>query len=550
MVDHTRRNIVGGAIAATAAGLLSSGCSASKTARTEYRDESVPESEETQRVTIIGSGFGGGVAALRLAQAGIPSVVLERGKRWVTGPDADCFPSIATGFDKRSLWYEATNVLNLQASIAEVPALLGLGELVDLEPYAGVVEPVMNPNMTIMVPAGLGGGSLVYQGMTLQPTEALFNRALPEELDYQKMDEVYYPRVAQMLNVAVGPDELIASENYRAPRYFKESAEAAGYDVEKIPMPIDWSYALRELEGEMRPSYTNGDCAFGVNNGGKHSVDVTYIAEAEATGLVDVRTLHNVKSVAQKENGEWEVYVNVTDESGTLLEQKVITSKALIMAAGSVNSTKILMRAQAQGTIPNLPTGLGTGWGSNADRIVAWMTNLAEGFGEGQGGPVIYGSKDWADPELANTVIQASIPPLGLDLRTTMMVGFGMSDARGEWSYDALTDGITLNWQREADAVIHEKILERMGNIALAGFPSVLLDTNTPVPSTWHPLGGCNMGTVCDLDGRVLDNPGLYVLDGALIPGSTAACNPSMTIAAVAERAIDNIIANDIGTLI
>jgi cholesterol oxidase len=55
------------------------------------------------------------------------------------------------------------------------------------------------------------------------------------------------------------------------------------------------------------------------------------------------------------------------------------------------------------------------------------------------------------------------------------------------------------------------------------------------------------MGTVCDLSGRVLGQRGLYVLDGALIPGSTGACNPSMTIAAVAERATDDILAKDAG---
>lgn len=70
------------------------------------------------------------------------------------------------------------------------------------------------------------------------------------------------------------------------------------------------------------------------------------------------------------------------------------------------------------------------------------------------------------------------------------------------------------------------------------------------VPLTWHPLGGACMGTVCVLEGRVHGQRGLYVLDGALMPGNTAACNPSMTIAAVAERALDRIVAADVGTLI
>ncbi|MFD9502537.1 GMC oxidoreductase [Streptomyces sp. NPDC060035] len=75
-------------------------------------------------------------------------------------------------------------------------------------------------------------------------------------------------------------------------------------------------------------------------------------------------------------------------------------------------------------------------------------------------------------------------------------------------------------------------------------------DTNALVNSTWHPLGGAPMGTVCDLEGRVQGQRGLYVLDGAPIPGTAGACNPSMTIAAVAERALDAITAHDIDTII
>ena len=79
---------------------------------------------------------------------------------------------------------------------------------------------------------------------------------------------------------------------------------------------------------------------------------------------------------------------------------------------------------------------------------------------------------------------------------------------------------------------------------------SLLIDTNAIAPSTWHPMGGANMGSVCDHEGRVLGQPGLYVLDGALLPGSAAACNPSMTIAAVAERALRRIVRDDVGTLV
>ena len=65
-------------------------------------------------------------------------------------------------------------------------------------------------------------------------------------------------------------------------------------------------------------------------------------------------------------------------------------------------------------------------------------------------------------------------------------------------------------------------------------------------PSTYHPLGGAVIGKVCDDYGRVLGQRGLYVNDGALIPGSTGCVNPSLTIAALAERNIDHIVRNDV----
>ncbi|UUZ59622.1 GMC family oxidoreductase [Nocardioides sp. B-3] len=78
----------------------------------------------------------------------------------------------------------------------------------------------------------------------------------------------------------------------------------------------------------------------------------------------------------------------------------------------------------------------------------------------------------------------------------------------------------------------------------------MLTDSHLIAPSTRHPRGGAAMGSVCDLEGRVHGARGLYVLDGALIPGTTAACNPSMTIAAVAERALERIVAEDVGSII
>ncbi|MFI0354983.1 GMC oxidoreductase [Actinomadura sp. 9N407] len=523
MSEISRRSLLAGATATAGLTLLGEpGARASTRKR-------VPVTREEHRLVIVGSGFGGGVAALRFAQAGVPSLVLERGLWWRTGPNAETFPH-ATSPDKRVMW------MGLD------PELFGIPMPVH-DPYTGLLELVKGDGMNIMCAAGVGGGSLVYQGMTLQPTRELFDATMPQRLDYTRMNRVHYPRVARMLKLQTAPDDLIASKPYLPSRIFARNTERAGYQVSKIPMPIDWSYAQRELDGEMKPSYTNGDCALGVNNGGKHSVDVTYIAAAQATGLVTVATQHNVTDVAMTAGGRWQIHVDRIGTDGTVLEKKIITTRALVMAAGTANTTRLLMRAEAKDQIPDMPDGLGTNWGTNGDRIYTW-TNFADDFGAPQGGPVVYGSKEWDDPATANTVIQASLPPLP-NVRSTMLVGYGVSEGRGHFVYDSRKDDVRLRWPKNGDATLYRRLQERASKIT--GSSSLLLDTNAVVPSTWHPLGGASMGIVCDLAGRVLGHRGLYVLDGALMPGTTAACNPSMTIAAIAERATDELVAHDVG---
>ncbi|MBY6363597.1 GMC oxidoreductase [Rhodococcoides corynebacterioides] len=531
----TRRAFVTGAVGALGAAVTGTvvGTTATASPRGTAGPRRVALTREDHRVLIIGSGFGGGVASLRFAEAGVPVTVLERGRRWPSGPNSTTFPS-ATAPDERLLWYgSGTNLF---------------GRPLDLGRYAGLVEAVPGENMTVLCPAGVGGGSLVYQGMTLQPAKDVFLTQFPEELDWDLMNRVHYPRVARMLGLEVAPDALIESPTYAAPRAFAANARRAGQPVSKIPMPIDWQFALDELAGKMRPSYTNGDGAMGVNNGGKHSVDVTYLAAAEATGFVDVRSLHHVTDVERATDGRWTVYVERIDERGTVLENLILTAGTLVMAAGTMNTTRLLMRAAAAGRIPDLPDALGRGWGSNADRIYAWST-AEHDFGPVQGGPVVYGSLDWSNPRTASTVIQASMPQLGINEHTTVLVGYGVSDARGHFVYDAAKDDAILRWPYEGDAAIQTSTIGPRVQ-AIAGPGSVLIDTNAAFPSTWHPLGGASMNAVCDLDGRVLGQRGLYVLDGALIPGNCAACNPSMTIAAVAERAMDSIIARDVGTVV
>lgn len=76
-----------------------------------------------------------------------------------------------------------------------------------------------------------------------------------------------------------------------------------------------------------------------------------------------------------------------------------------------------------------------------------------------------------------------------------------------------------------------------------------LIDTSAIDPTTYHPLGGAPMGSAYDTFGRVLGHRGLYVTDGALVPGSAGSCTPSMTITALAERSLESITREDLGTV-
>lgn len=90
------------------------------------------------------------------------------------------------------------------------------------------------------------------------------------------------------------------------------------------------------------------------------------------------------------------------------------------------------------------------------------------------------------------------------------------------------------------------KIRARVADIVRVG-GGQMVDTNALENSTWHAVGGIPMGTAVDRAGRVLGHRGLYVVDGARIPGSTGACNPSMTIAALAEHSLARVVRNDVG---
>jgi len=494
------------------------------------RPRRVPVTRRRERAVVVGSGFAGGVAALRLGRAGVRTLVLERGIRWPTGPDAETFPHFLTP-DRRASW------------LADHPVMTGPGG-VTWQPYAGLLERVGGDGMDIFCGAGVGGGSLVYHGMTLQPSAATFARSMPSLAGvYGLLDAVHYPRVARMLRLETVPDDVLAADPYRSSRVFTAAAEAAGLRPFRVPLPVDWSFARRELRGELKPSYTNSDLIYGVNNGGKHSIDVTYLAAAVRTGNVRVATLHVARDLSRDVRGRWVLRVDRIDTDGNVLEHVRVTSDAVFLCAGSAGTTRLLVKARAKGLVPDLPDAVGTRWGNNGDRIYAWL-GMRDDPGTTQGGPACVGLRDWDNPAGPLTVVHSGVP-VSLRFPIMTLIGFGVPEGHGTFAYDAATDDAKLTWPRAADATLVGAIRSRVEGLAAAG-GGFVFDTTALEPTTYHPLGGVPVDEAVDHAGRVLGQRGLYVLDGARIPGSTGACNPSMTIAALAEHSLDHITRRDV----
>ena len=286
---------------------------------------------------VIGSGFGGAVASLRLAMRGIETVVLERGRRWNITAAGDTFCTKESP-DGRSTWLSNTTILP-----PPVPNL-------PIDVFTGVFDRKVGTGMTAFFGAGVGGSSLIYGAITYQPPEDLFYKSFPRSINYQELDRVYFPRVREMLNATPIPEDILETDAYLSSRILLKEAAAAGLKIVKPPMAIDWDIVRKEIKGKKVPSITNGEVYYGTNSGAKNSVDQNYLHRAEETGFVEIRPLHVVTSIEEADRGMYRVVCNHINEQGAVLGEKTFVCRYLFLGAGSIGTPELLLRAQSRGT--------------------------------------------------------------------------------------------------------------------------------------------------------------------------------------------------------
>ena len=484
------------------------------------------------RALVIGSGFGGAVTALRLTEQGIETMLLERGKRWVLSPDGNTFSPYLPP-DGRSTWLSRWSPLPF-------------GPPLPVNRYVGVLESRSLGGLQIIQAAAYGGGSIVYGGLHVKPTQKIFEQVFPAEIAFDSL-ESYYDRFANKVGISATPKDVFETDYYKHYRVVEEQAQRAGLQVERIRSATDWEIIRREIAGKIKPSAIHGEAIYGVNSGAKKTLDTNYLAEAEATGHLDVKTLHQVVEIRAAED-RYQVFADQINEYGEVIDRLVYTCEYLFLAAGSLGTTDLLVRAKAQGFLPALNDEVGAGFGNNGN-VYALRTQLRTSMGRWQGGPPSLGIQDFDNP-ISPLFIEHPQLPLGLDIRTLLYFGVGLNPTRGQFYFDASNRRVELSWPRRGNgqetvnaAMLHT--MRKLNQVNGGTLNPLLFGRNLKDDAVYHPLGGAVMGKACDYHGRVHGHAKLYVMDGALMPGSTACANPAFTIAAIAERNIEAIIATD-----
>jgi cholesterol oxidase len=484
---------------------------------------------------VIGSGFGGAISALRLAQAGVETAVLERGFRWPKHPTREIFTD-DTLADGRGFWFRNT-----------AKSFIGLPDL-PIDRFGGVLDWTEYQNIDVLRGACVGGGSVVFTGVMIQPRRSYFDAIFEGRVSYDEMNAVYYPRVREMLRLSPMPGDVYNSGPFGHSRAWDKQAKRAGYQVEPADSIFNWDVVRAELCGQSRPSATIGQSNLGNSNGAKFDLNQNYLKDAQATGNVGVYPGHEVKDVFF-DGTHYLVDVVARDPEGHELGRRVIACDRLFLAAGSIGTSELLVRARAKGNLPNLNEQVGRGWGSNGDTAVARSLAFFGGLTTGSpcasrlhddGVEVPTTFENWYGPGLA----------INAALVGTLGIAFDLEN-RGDFAYDAANDRVNLLWPENgndaavaAARVMNDRICDA-SLLVIPGLPPLIPDVRGDF--TAHPLGGAVLGKATDDYGRVLGYDGLYVVDGAAIPGTTGAVNPSLTISALAERNIERIIAEDLG---
>ena len=507
-------------------------------------------------VVVIGSGFGGSVAALRLREKGYTVAVLEAGRRF---EDKD-FPKTSWRL-RKFLFAPALGLYGIQ----RIHAL---------------------PDVLILCGAGVGGGSLVYANTLYQPGDKYFDDPQWKSItDWKSELTPFYELARRMLGVEINP--------YFSPsdQAMKDVADQMGVGHTFTLAPLGIHFGKGEgVEspdpyfggvGPARTGCTNcGSCMTGCRHNAKNTLPKNYLGLAEKAGA-EVFPLTTATKLEQRGDGSWKITTKTTDDVfGS--RGKTFIARDVVMAAGTYNTQKLMHTFKAT-TLPKISDFLGNLSRTNSEALTgAIMPTTKIDFSRG----AAITSSFYPSPDTHVEPVRYGKGSNSMGLLQTLLTdGWTSKERRRHWVKQFIAQPslfakilnvhkwsertvITLVMQNVDSSIkvfmkrgifgnkltstndsehpnatyipaaneTIKKVAENYGGIA-AGTVGDLIGA----PFTAHFVGGCVIGTdensgVIDPYHRVYNYPTLHVVDGSTITANLGV-NPSLTITAQAERA-------------
>ncbi|WP_228452593.1 GMC family oxidoreductase, partial [Streptomyces alkaliterrae] len=533
-------------------------------------------------VIVVGSGFGGSVSALRLAEKGYRVAVLEAGRRFTR----QTLPR--NSWDLRNyLWAPALGLYGLQRIH------------------------LLN-NVMILAGAGVGGGSLNYANTLYVPPEPFFrDRQWGHITDWQEELRPYYDQARRMLGVRLNPTVTPADVHLKAAAekmgvgdtfhlapvgvFFGDGDDADGKTKAAPGEPAPDPY-FGGAGPERHACRECGECMTGCRWGAKNTLNENYLYLAERAG-VEVRPMTTVTAVTERPENEGGGYTvsTVPTDRRRRARARVLTADRVVLAAGTYGTQTLLHRMRDEGRLPHLSRRLGMLTRTNSEALVGAQTIPRRYRAKYGKDAVLDFSRGVAITSSVHPDENTHIEPVrygrgsnAMSLLTTLQVRhdsrlpralahvltcvrhpvlFARSLSARKWSERIIIGLVmqsldnSLTTYRKDKGLGKGLLTARQGHGApnplhipagsraarhlaeeINGFAGTNVGELMGTPLTAHFLGGCPIGDdpdhgVLDPYHRLYGHPGISVVDGAAVTANLGV-NPSLTITAQAERAM------------
>ncbi len=505
---------------------------------------------------IIGSGFGGAVSALRLAEKGYRVLVIEKGKRY----RKDDFPK--TNWNIRKwLW---------------IPLLKCFG----------IQKLTFFRHASILSGVGVGGGSLVYANTLPKPKTPFYNHGSWAALnDWETELAPYYELAWKMLGADVTPFQ---GEGDKA---LEQYARQLGKEADFAPTKVAVFFGEPDVEvadpyfdgkGPSRVGCTAcGACMTGCRVGAKNTLDKNYLYLAEKLGVTILPEREVVDVIPLGENGKDGYEVVIKDSTKWFSAKEKITTKGVVFSGGVLGTVPLLLKLKST-SLPNLSDTVGAMVRTNNEALIVdvstdenrdFSTGVAIGSilkmdKDSHLEPVRYGSGSgfWrmgmmpmvSEPVFWKRMLKLLITPLRRPLlwwKTITVRNFARhssillfmqhldSTLRFRRGLFGMKSSMEKGRAPTAFIPAAHRAAREYGKIINAQPMVLFTETLTGIPSTAHILGGAVMGKnrdegVIDSQNRVFGYENMYVFDGSMISANPGV-NPALTITALTERGMD-----------